>query len=131
MPSPTALRYDPPLRKRSWRVEGTSSWDGFLANARERFSDDETLARTLWHGGLLLNGRPVVVDAPPDEVAAGSWVAAWSFEREPEPVVLGRDRLLLDDERVDPGTGRTVTLDGADEIDLPRARPSAVYRLGP
>lgn len=97
MPSPTALRYDPRLRKRSWRVEGRSSWDGFLADARERFGDDEKLVRTLWHGGLLLNGRPVVVDAPPGEVAAGSWVAAWSFEREPEPVVLGRERLLLDE----------------------------------
>jgi hypothetical protein len=43
----------------------------------------------------------------------------------------GRYGLEIDVELEDPSTGRTVAVEGAGEIDLPRSRPSAVYRLGP
>ena len=103
-----AERFDPPLRRRAWRVARRLTRDGFLADARARWQGEAgSFDRLLWHGGLHLNGRPLPLglglagepaDASasvPDVVEAGSFVTAWGFRREPEPVSFTPDRILL------------------------------------
>jgi RluA family pseudouridine synthase len=106
-PRTPAQRFDPPLRRQSWRVARRLTRDAFLADARQRWEGGAGgFERALWHGGLHLNGRP---QAPPDAadhagapealpefIEPGSRVTVWGFQREPEPVSFTPDRLLLD-----------------------------------
>jgi RluA family pseudouridine synthase len=73
------------------------SFAAFLDDARERTGlDAAAFARLLWHGGIQLDGRPLLEEAAPRAVAGGTRVAAWAFEREPEPIAIGEEALLLD-----------------------------------
>jgi 23S rRNA-/tRNA-specific pseudouridylate synthase len=54
----------------------------------------------LWHGGLHLGGRPCPATALPAEVPADTRVVLWAFEREPDPVELPEDAILLDEDGI-------------------------------
>ena len=95
--SADAERFDPPLVVRRFVVESELSLTELLAEATARLDGTTASAeRALWHGGLHVNGHPLDGDAPPSAVAAGSWVALYAFEREPEPVAFDAARVLHD-----------------------------------
>lgn len=92
-----AERFDPPVRRLAWRVPARRSLAELLADARARLADDERFESALWHGGLHVCGHPLRLEAAPQEVAAGSWIRLYVFEREPEPVPFGPGALLYED----------------------------------
>lgn len=95
--SPTAQRFDPPVRATRWVVLGKRAWSDFVAELAGRARlDEEGLARLLRHGGIWLDRHPVPPGAPPHEVRDGAHAAVYAFEREPEPVELPDDCVLLD-----------------------------------
>lgn len=102
--SPRALAHDPPVRKTEWVVGaglGPGAFllttDAFLADARERAGLDQVAwERVLRHGGLHLDRRRWDAAAPPALVPSGTSVVCYSYEREPVPLELGRDAILLD-----------------------------------
>ncbi len=98
--SPDAERFDPPVRRLRWVLERGLPLDGLLADARRRWGDDPSFERLLWHGGLCVNGHPLVPEQATAEVPAKAWVAAYGFLREPEPVRLPDDAILHDDGRL-------------------------------
>jgi 23S rRNA pseudouridine955/2504/2580 synthase len=98
--SPDAERYDPPVRSLRWVVERALPLDAFLDDARGRWGDDAGFARLLAHGGLCVSGHPLLPEEAPPAIPAGAWIAAYGFEREPEPVPLGDDAILHDDGRL-------------------------------
>jgi RluA family pseudouridine synthase len=99
--SPTAQRFDPPVRATRWVVLGTRTWPEFIAELTGRARlDDAGLARLLRHGGIWLDRHPVPTSAPPREVRDGAHAAVYAFEHEPEPVALAQDCVLLDREGV-------------------------------
>jgi len=89
-----AERFDPPLRRLDWRCERSLSWAEFLADARARLADDARFASALRHGGIQLDGRPLLPECAPAELPAGSWIRLHAFEREPEPVPLPAGAVL-------------------------------------
>ena len=95
--SPDAERYDPPVRRLRWVLARALPLAAFLDDARRRWGDDAGFARLLAHGGLCVSGHPLLPEQPPAAVAAGAWVTAYGFEREPEPVPLPDDAILHDD----------------------------------
>lgn len=102
-PGDAAARFDPPLRRQDWRVARRLSLAAFLADARARWQDGPaSFERLLWHGGLHLNGRPLLVEGASASLAAGavveadSFVTAWGFRREPEVVPVGAERVLFE-----------------------------------
>jgi len=95
--SPTSQRFDPPVRATRWVVLGKRTWPEFITELTGRTRlDDEGLARLLRHGGIWLDRHPVLPGAPPREVRDGAHAAVYAFEREPEPVELADDCVLLD-----------------------------------
>jgi RluA family pseudouridine synthase len=92
-----AERFDPPLRRLDWRSERRLSFEEFLADARGRVADDARFASALHHGGIHLNGRPLLPECAPAELPAGSWIRLHAFEREPEPMPLDADAVLYAD----------------------------------
>jgi 23S rRNA pseudouridine1911/1915/1917 synthase len=94
---PDAERFDPPLVVRRFVVEAERSLAELLAEVGARLEGTAASAeRTLWHGGLHVNGHPLDGDAPPRAVPGGAWVAIYAFEREPEPVGFDPARVLHD-----------------------------------
>jgi 23S rRNA pseudouridine955/2504/2580 synthase len=47
-----------------------------------------------------VSGHPLLPEQPPPGVPAGAWIAAYGFEREPEPVPLPDGAILHDDGRL-------------------------------
>jgi RluA family pseudouridine synthase len=95
-----AERFDPPLLRLDWRVPARQSLAELLADARARLADDRRFESALWHGGLHVSGRPLLLEAAPAEVPAGSWIRLHAFVREPEPVALDRRALLHEDDEL-------------------------------
>jgi len=92
-----AERYDPPLAVRRFVVEREVTLAELVEEAATRLAGTEASAeRALWHGGLHVNGHPLDAENPPRSVGAGSWVALYAFEREPEPVAFDPARVLHD-----------------------------------
>jgi 23S rRNA pseudouridine1911/1915/1917 synthase len=82
---------------RRFVVEAERSLAELLAEVGARLEGTAASAeRTLWHGGLHVNGHPLDGDAPPRAVPGGAWVAIYAFEREPEPVGFDPARVLHD-----------------------------------
>lgn len=99
--SPSARRFDPPLRATRWQALCTLGWDAFVTEAGERAGLDATgLARVLDHGGIWLDARPLDLERPPREVREGVHVAVYALAYEPEPVPLTDDLVLHDAEGV-------------------------------
>jgi 23S rRNA pseudouridine1911/1915/1917 synthase len=95
--SPHAERFDPPLVVRRFVVERGLAFMDFVADAAGHLAGTKaSVERTLWHGGIHVNGHPLDADAPPRWVAGGSWVVLYAFEREPEPVIFDPERVLHD-----------------------------------
>jgi RluA family pseudouridine synthase len=95
--SAAAERFDPPLRRLDWRAERRLPLADFLADARARLADAARFESALRHGGLHVNGRPLLLEASPAEVPAGSWIRLYAFEREPEPVAVDASAVLDED----------------------------------
>jgi RluA family pseudouridine synthase len=95
-----AERFDPPLRRLDWRTERRLGFAEFLVDARARLADDARLASALHHGGIHVNGHPLLPERAPAELPAGSWIRLHAFEREPEPVPLATDAVLHEDEEM-------------------------------
>ena len=98
--SPKALAHDPPVSRRDWIVDdaGELSAERFLAEARARFAaDDVEWERLLRHGGLHVDRRRWERESPPESVRPGAAVVAYSYEREPAPLMLPDDAILLDE----------------------------------
>ncbi|MCP5060311.1 MAG: RNA pseudouridine synthase [bacterium] len=95
--SPEAERADPLLHRQEWRLDGTCAWSAFVSEARSRWvPGPAAFDRVLWHGGLQFDRQPLDPDRPPTELAAGTRVVGWGFEREPEVPGVGADAVLLD-----------------------------------
>ena len=85
------------MRATRWVLLASRGWPEFLTELRTRARlDDAALERVLRHGGIWLDRHPVAPGAEPREVREGAHVAVYAFEREPEPVPLGDDCVLLD-----------------------------------
>ncbi len=97
MRSAAAARFDPPLLRLDWRVERRLSLPDFLADARTRLSDAGRFESALRHGGVHVNGRPLLMEAAPREVPAGSWIRLYAFEREPERIAVDGGAVLYED----------------------------------
>jgi 23S rRNA pseudouridine1911/1915/1917 synthase len=111
--SAAAQRFDPPLRRLDWRLSRRATWSELLADARARLADGERAESAFWHGGLHVGGRPVLPEAAPAEVPAGSWIRLYAFLREPEPVALPEGwRLHEDDELVVAAKPAWLTMQG-------------------
>jgi RluA family pseudouridine synthase len=95
-----AERFDPPLLRLDWRVAAPQSLAEFLADARARLADDGRFESALWHGGIQVSGHPLRLEAAPARVPAGSWIRLHAFAREPEPVALGDDAILFEDDEL-------------------------------
>ena len=90
-------RFDPPLLRLRWTTTTPQSRSEFLADARARCGWDVAhFDSMLWHGGLHLDGKPHTGDELPDVIAAGTRVDTYAFTSEPEPIVLGAERVLAD-----------------------------------
>ena len=84
--SRSAERFDPPLVVRRFVAAGERTLEELLAEASRQLEGTRASAeRTLWHGGLHVNGHPLDAEAPPARIAGGSWVVVYAFKREPEP----------------------------------------------
>jgi 23S rRNA pseudouridine1911/1915/1917 synthase len=95
--SPAAERHDPPLVVRRFVTGPECTLAALLAEIASRLAGTGASAeRTLWHGGVHVNGRPLDPDALPARIAAGAWVVAYAFEREPAPLPAGPPRILHD-----------------------------------
>ena len=118
-----ALRFDPPLVVRRFVVERELALAELLEEADARLAGSPASAeRALWHGGLHVNGHPLDGDAPPRSVDAGSWVAVYAFEREPEPVPFESARVLYDGDGV-------VAVDKPPWLPMQRTRATARLSL--
>jgi len=99
--SASAQRFDPPVRATRWVVLAHRSWGEFLTELQARARlDDAALERVLRHGGIWLDRHPVALGEMDREVRAGAHAAVYAFEREPEPVHLPDDCVLLDQDGV-------------------------------
>jgi RluA family pseudouridine synthase len=99
--SPSARRFDPPVRSTRWQSPHRVGWDRFVGEVSERAQlDPAGIARVLHHGGIWLDARPVDPSAPPREVSAGVHVAVYALAYEPEPLPLPDDAVLHDAEGV-------------------------------
>lgn len=95
--SPEAQRFDPPVRAVRWIAPAEIAWDAFVREVGARAQLDEAgLARVVHHGGIWLDAKPVGLESPPRQVAAGVHVAVYALAYEPEPVPLADDALLHD-----------------------------------
>jgi RluA family pseudouridine synthase len=95
--SPSARRFDPPVRATRFVVLGRRAWPALLDELAARAQlDADGLARVLRHGGIWLDQKPIDPAAPPREVRDGAHVAVYAFAHEPEPVPLPDDCVLLD-----------------------------------
>jgi RluA family pseudouridine synthase len=95
--SASARRFDPRVRATRWVTLAARPWPEFVKELQARARlDDAALERVLRHGGIWLDKHPVPLRARTREVRDGAHVAVYAFEREPEPVPLGEDCILLD-----------------------------------
>lgn len=96
--SSEARRFDPPVERIAWVASGALRWEDLVAEGGARLAGGpEAFARALRHGGLFLDGRPLDPSAPPSErVPEGTRIEVHALCREPEPVPLSEDALLLD-----------------------------------
>jgi len=121
--SPSARRFDPPVRATRFVVLGERAWPAFLDEVAVRARlDAEALARVVRHGGLWLDQRPVDTAAPPRAVRDGAHVAVYAFAYEPEPVPLPEAGVLLDRDGV-------VAVDKPAWLPVQRTRASALQSL--
>jgi 23S rRNA pseudouridine1911/1915/1917 synthase len=116
-------RHDPPLVVRRFSTERALRLDALLGEVARRLEGTPASAeRSLWHGGLHVNGHPLDPERPPAEIAAGSWVVAYAFEREPEPVPFEPARVLFDGDGI-------VAVDKPAWLPMQRTRASARLSL--
>ncbi len=122
--STAAERYDPPLVVRRFVTGEALRLDALLEEAARRLEGSRASAlRAFWHGGIHANGRPLDPEgAPPEPLAAGSWIIVYAFEREPEVVSRRPLRVLHD------GDG-LVAVDKPAWLPMQRTRASARLSL--
>jgi 23S rRNA pseudouridine1911/1915/1917 synthase len=121
--SDAAERHDPPLRVRRFVTELALCPDALLDQVARRLDGSVASAeRTLWHGGIHVNGKPLAAEALPASVPAGAWLAVYAFEREPEPVPFERSRVLYEGDGV-------VAVDKPAWLPMQRTRASARLSL--
>ncbi len=95
--SPAGERFDPPVRALRFGVERRierADMDREL-RARARL-DADTLARTVRHGGIWIDRRPLPLGELPVRLEPGQEVALYAFAHEPEPIALPACAVLLD-----------------------------------
>ena len=120
--SAAAERFDPPLVVRRFVLAGELTPAELLAEvARQLDGTSASAERAFCHGGIHVNGHPLAADAPPGRITAGSWVVAYAFEREPEPV-QAQLRVLHDDDGI-------VAVDKPAWLPMQRTRASARLSL--
>ncbi len=96
--SPTADAFDPAVLKAEWTLPAATPLPALLAELRERVGDDAAFERLMRHGGIHLDRRRLSDFAePPATLPAGTAVIAYWFTREPEPLVLPDELVLLDE----------------------------------
>jgi hypothetical protein len=94
--SPSAQRFDPPCARRAGSCSRRRSVARVRARAAgARGSTTRRSSACSRHGGIWLDRHPVAPGAEPLEVREGAHVAVYAFEREPEPVPLEGDGILL------------------------------------
>ena len=120
--SAAAQRFDPPLVVRRFVLTAEFTLAELLSEVSRRLEGTSASAeRAFWHGGIHVNGHPLASDAPPSRIGAGSWVVAYAFEREPEPV-RGPLCVLYDGDGV-------VAVDKRAWLPMQRTRASARHSL--
>lgn len=91
-------RFDPPLLRHAHVVARDLVAEDFVRDLAERSAaagwSTQHVEGALWHGGVQLDGRPIEPGVLPPTIAAGTWVRAWAFVREPELPALD-DAMLL------------------------------------
>ena len=96
--SPRALAHDPPVTRTDWTLDREFRGVEFLDDARVRGGwDDAAWERLRRHGGMHLDRRRLDAASPPDHVAAGTQVVAYSFACEPQRLEFPPDAILLDE----------------------------------
>lgn len=92
-------RFDPPVDRHRFTTGAATTRDALLEALRAGSGwDAARIERVLYHGGLFLEDRPYDADALPDRIAAGVRVDAHAFAWEPEPIAIGRERILAEDD---------------------------------
>ncbi len=94
-----AERFDPPVTRVEWRTPERQRFGAVLETLATHL-DAASVARLLRHRGLQIDGRPVGEDDVPDEIAPGTRVVAWALAREPEPIAIGAEHLLRDEDGI-------------------------------
>jgi 23S rRNA pseudouridine1911/1915/1917 synthase len=121
--SDAAARHDPPLVVRRFVTRVALCPGALLQEVGRRLAGTPASAeRTLWHGGIHVNGRPLDAEALPASLPADAWIAVYAFEREPEPVAFEPSRVLYD------GDG-LVAVDKPAWLPMQRTRASARVSL--
>jgi 23S rRNA pseudouridine1911/1915/1917 synthase len=121
--SAAAERHDPPLRVRRFVTEVALCPEALLGQVARWLAGSRAAAeRTLWHGGIHVNGKPLAVEALPSSIPAGAWLAVYAFEREPEPVPFELSRVLYEGDGV-------VAVDKPAWLPMQRTRASARLSL--
>jgi RluA family pseudouridine synthase len=89
-----ADRFVPRVNKKAWITDRSLSGAELARDLQARFDlDPGRWQRLLWHRGLYVDKKRII-DALPEEVAAGTLVLAYPFTREPEPVPIGPETVL-------------------------------------
>jgi 23S rRNA pseudouridine1911/1915/1917 synthase len=95
-PPPDCDRFDPPVRRLEWRTTRTEPFSGLVARLRTLLPAD-AVERLLRHRGLQLDGRPTGGERVPEAIPGNTRVVAWVLEREPEPIAIAAEHVLLDE----------------------------------
>ncbi len=95
--SPAGERFDPPVRAIRFRVaravDGSDVERELCACAE---LDAGALARTVRHGGIWIDRRPVPLGELPARLEPGQELVLYAFEHEPEAIALPASAILLD-----------------------------------
>lgn len=88
-------RFDPPVERCRFSADASLSRDALLAALRARSGwDAAQVASVLRHAALFLDDRPHGASTLPARIAPGVRVDAHAFAWEPEPIAIGRERIL-------------------------------------
>ncbi|MCC6640411.1 MAG: RluA family pseudouridine synthase [Deltaproteobacteria bacterium] len=90
-------RFDPPVERCRFRTDARITRDALLGTLRARSGwTAMRVESVLAHAALFLADHPYDASTLPEWIAAGVRVDAHAFVREPEPIGIGRERILAE-----------------------------------
>ncbi len=94
-----AEKYNPPTQNRKWvfdSMQTQNQWMGLVCDQLKITQDD--LSRIVEHGGFYLDQKRL--ESVPQKISAGSELQIYYFLREPEPLEISSDDVLLETDEV-------------------------------